>query len=126
MPEHDTLYFSAQQFLNHTCRCRVRQLTMPRLNPLFHRPRPMRIVLQKFFVMISFDHERLHLAQSFDQHFRRVTEIGDETETARASVKGKAERVYRVMRHRERLHRDVANGERRAGPKNSPVTMSLE
>ena len=99
---------------------------MPRLNPLLHWPRPMRIVLQKFFVVIGFDHERLHFPQSFDQHFRRITEIGDEAETTRARVKGKAERIYRVMRYRERLHGDVANRERRAGPKNSPVTMSPE
>ena len=42
----------------------------------------MRIVLQKFFVVIGLDHEHVHLAQALDQHLRRITEIGDETETA--------------------------------------------
>ena len=42
----------------------------------------MRIVLQKFFVVIGLDHERLHLAQSFDDQFGHVTEIGDESEAA--------------------------------------------
>lgn len=41
MAEHDALDFSRQQFLDHTdCRC-IRQVPMPRLDPLFHRPRPM-------------------------------------------------------------------------------------
>ncbi len=82
MAKHDALDFSRQQFLDHIHRCRIRQVPVPRLDPLFHRPRPMRIVLQKFFVMIRFDHERLHLAQSLDHHLRRVTQIGNETEAA--------------------------------------------
>jgi hypothetical protein len=32
--------------------------------------------------MIRFDYERVHFAQSLDDHLRRVTEIGDETEPA--------------------------------------------
>ena len=81
----------------------------------------MQIILQKFFVMIRFNHECLHFAQSLDHHLRRVTEIGDEAEAARSCVKGKSQRVDGVMRHRERLHRDVANRELRTGPKNPPV-----
>ena len=62
MAEHDALDFSRQQFLDHTYCRRIRQVPMPRLDPLFDRPRPMRIILQKLFVMIRFDHERLHSA----------------------------------------------------------------
>ena len=47
----------------------------------------MRIVLQKFFVMIRLDHERVDLAQPLDHHLRRVTKIGDEPERARAGMK---------------------------------------
>ncbi len=54
---------------------------MPRLDSLFYRPRPMRVVLQKFFVVISLDHERLHLPQPFHDHLGHVTEIGDKTES---------------------------------------------
>ncbi len=32
MSEHDALDFPRQQFLNYARRCRVRQVTMPRLN----------------------------------------------------------------------------------------------
>ena len=101
-------------------------MTMPRLDSLFDGPRPMRVVLQKFFVVIGFDHERLHFAQSLDHHLRRVTEIGDEAETAGASVKSKTERIDSIVRHGERLHPDIANGELGAGCKNSPVSMSIE
>jgi hypothetical protein len=88
MAKHNSLDFSRQQFLNHACRGRVRQMTVPRLDSLFHRPRPMRVVLQKFFVVIGLDHQRLYLAQPFDDHLGRVTEIGDKTEATRTCVKG--------------------------------------
>ena len=72
--------------------------------------------------MIRFDHERVHFAQSLDDHLRRVTEIGDETEPARSCVKGKSQRIDSVVRDGERLHCDVANRKLRTGPKNSPVS----
>src|SRR5216117_2221979 len=101
-------------------------MAMPRLDSLFHRPRPMRVVLQKFFVVIRFDDERLHFAQALDHHLRRVTQIGDESETTRTGVKGESQRIDRVVRYGKRLHRDIANGELGSGPKDSPVTMSLK
>src|SRR5437588_10147316 len=101
-------------------------MSMPRLNPLFHWPRPMRIVLQEFFVMIRFDDERLHFAQALYNHFRRVSEIGDETEPARSRIKGKPKRIDRVMWHGKSLYRNVANGKLGAGPENSPVPMLLK
>ena len=61
----------------------------------------MRIVLQKFFVVVRLDDDRPHFAQPLDNHLRRITEIGDETETARASLEGEPDRIDRVMRHRE-------------------------
>jgi hypothetical protein len=62
-------------------------MAMPRLDSLFHRPRSMRVVLQKFFIVIGLDHERLHLAQSFDDHLGHVAEIGNEAEAACAGLK---------------------------------------
>jgi len=121
MAEDDALDFSRQQFLDHAYRRRIRQVPVARLDPLFHRPRPMCIVLKKFFIMIRFDHERVHFAQSLDDHLRRVTEIGDETEPARSCVKGKSQRIDSVVRDGERLHCDVANRKLRTGPKNPPV-----
>ena len=126
MSKNYTFDFSRQQFLDYTRRRCVRQMAMPRLNSLFHRPRPMRIVLQKFFVMVRFDHERLHFAQSFDHHLRRITQIGNESEPARTGVKGKPQRIDRVMRDRERLHRDVTDRKLGTCHKDSPVAMSLK
>src|SRR5262245_4709225 len=37
----------------------------------------------------------------------------------------KAQRIHRVVRHGERLHRDIANRKLRAGRKQSPVATSL-
>ena len=80
MPEHDALDFSGKQLLDHARGRGIGKMTVPRHDPLFHRPGTMRIVLQKFFVVIGLDHERVHFAQTLDQHFGRVTEIGDESE----------------------------------------------
>src|SRR6266480_677076 len=126
MAEHDTLDFSRQQFLDDARRGRVREVPMTRLDSLFHRPRPTRIILQKFFVMIGFDHERLDLAQAFHNHFCRVAEIGDETETARARVTGKPKGIDSVVWHGECLHGHVADGELGARAKDSPVAILLE
>src|SRR4029453_5187197 len=101
-------------------------MAMTRLNSLFHWPRPMRVVLQKFFVVVGLRDERLPSAQSFNDHLRRVTEIGDEPETARSGVKDKSKRIDGVMRYWECLHGNVANGELGAGPKNPPVSMLSE
>ncbi len=62
MSEHDALDFSRQQLFDHAGGGGVGKMAMPRLNPLFHRPRPMRIVLQKFFVVVGFDDQRVNFA----------------------------------------------------------------
>ena len=110
MTKHNALDPARQQLFDHARRRRVREMTMPRLDPLLHRPGPMLIVLQKFFVVVRLDHNRPHLPQTFYDHLRRVTEIGDEPETAGASMQREADRIDRVVRDSERFHRDVADG----------------
>ena len=126
MSEHSALNFSRQQFLDHACRGRVRQMTMPRLDSLFHRPRAMRVVLQKFFVVIGLDHERLHLAQAFNNQFGHVPKIGDEAEAARSGVKNEPQRIDGVVRHGECLHCNVANGKFGTGLKDPPISTSFQ
>jgi hypothetical protein len=82
--------------------------------------------LQQFLVVIGLDHERLHLAQSFNNQFRHVTQVGDESEASRAGVKREPQRIDRVVRHWERLHGGVANRKLGAGRKDSPVPVALE
>ena len=67
MSEHDARDFAGQQLRDDGGRGRVGEMAVPRLDSLFHRPGPMRIVLQKFFVVIRLDHQRLHLAQALDR-----------------------------------------------------------
>ena len=100
-------------------------MSVPRLDALFHRPRPVRVVLQKFFVVISLDHERSHCSQTFGDQLGHVTEIGDEPEAARASVEHESERIHGVVRHWERLQRDIADRKLSACHKQSPVPTSL-
>jgi len=100
-------------------------MSVPRLDALFHRPRPVRVVLQKFFVVISFDYERLHFSQAFDDQLCHVTEVGDKPEAARAGVKHEPEGINRVVRHGERLHGDIADRKLSASLKQSPIPTSF-
>ena len=84
----------------------------------------MRIVLEKFLVVIRFDDERVHLAQTLDQHLRGTAEIGDITRGRSPGVKRVADWLDCVMRHGESLHRDIADGEFRAGAEQTPVAMT--
>ena len=60
MSKHDPIDFSGKQFFDHGGGRVIREMSVPRLDPLFHRPGPMRVALQKFFVVVSLDHERVH------------------------------------------------------------------
>jgi hypothetical protein len=126
MSQHNAIDFAVQQFLNHRRGRVIGEMSMTRLNSLFDRPRPMRIALQKFFVVIGFNHQRVHLAQAFDDHFCCVTEIGYEPKTAGARVKREADGIDRVMWNGKGLDVDVANRELRAGTKDSPVPMLIQ
>src|SRR6476646_5510564 len=119
MAEHDTFNFSRQQLLEDAGRGGIGKVAVSRHDPLLHRPGPMRIVLQKFLVMIRFDNERMHLPQVFDQHFCRITKISDETEATIAGMKRVTDWVYRIVRDGKTLHQDIADGELGAGAKNS-------
>ena len=124
MTEHDALEFSGEQLLDHGRRRCIRKMTVARLDPLLHRPGPMRIVLQKFFVVVRLDHERVDLAQPLDHHLCRVTKIGNEPKRARAGVKRVADRIDRIVRDGKSLNGDIADRKIRTGPKQPPVPVS--
>lgn len=123
MTEHDPLEFPGKQLLDHGGRRGVRQMPVPRLDPLLYRPGPMRIVLQKFFVVIRLDHQRVDLAQPLDHHLGRVTKIGDESERARAGMKRVPDRIDRVVRDGKSLDGDIADRKIRTSPKQPPVAV---
>ena len=98
---------------------------MPRLDALFHRPGTVRVVLQKFFVVIGLDNQCLHMAQPFHDHFGNVTEIGNKSEAAGTGGKHEPERIDRVVWHGKRLHCYVADRKLRPGHKEPPIATSL-
>src|SRR5438093_4531146 len=126
MAEHDTIDFSRKQFFDHDGGCVIGEMSVPRLNPLFHRPGPMGIVLQKFFVVVCFDDQGMNLPKPFHNHLGRVTEIGDESESARSRIERESDRIDRVVRDREGLDQNIANGELGAGAEDPPVAMSIQ
>ena len=98
-------------------------MTVTRLDPLLHRPGPLRIILQKFFVVICLDDERMDLAQPLDHHLRRVTKIGNKPKCARAGVKGVADGIDRIMRDWKSLNGNIADRKLRACPEQPPVPV---
>ena len=78
----------------------------------------MRIVLQKFFVVIHLDHERLHLAQALKRQARRLAQIGDVTERARPGVKGEPDRLERIGADRFRGQGIAINRDRKFSAEN--------
>ena len=124
MAEHDPLQFSAEQLLDNRRGRRVREVAVARLDPLFHRPGPMRIGLQHFLVVVRLDDERVHLAQPLDHHLRRVSKIGHEPERALPRMERVSDRIDRVMRHGKRLDMNIANRKIRAGLEEPPIFVS--
>ena len=61
----------------------------------------MRIVLQKLFVVIRFNDERLHLAQPLDRQAGGMTEIGNIAERVLAR-RGRCNRPVRPHRAEQR------------------------
>ena len=84
----------------------------------------MRIVLQKFLVVVCLDHERVDLAQPLDHHLRRVAKVGNEPQRARARVKRVSHGIDRIVRDRKSLDSDIADRKVRAGPKQPPIPVS--
>src|ERR1051325_7638430 len=98
-------------------------MSVARLNSLLHRPGTMGIVLQEFLIVIGLDDKRLHQTQPLDQHFGRVTEISHKSETGRATMERKPDRISGIMRHRKCLDGNVADGKISAGSKQTPVPV---
>ena len=96
---------------------------MARLDALFYRPGSLRIVLQKFLVVIRLNDERLHLAQPLDCKAGGMTEIGNVAKRGRARVEGVTDRLDRIVRDGKIFYRDVANRKGRTSAKNPPVAM---
>jgi hypothetical protein len=65
----------------------------------------------------------MHGAQTFDQHFGRVPEIGDEPKPAPARVESVPNRFDCIVRHRKGLNGNIANGEFRAGAEEPPMPV---
>ena len=97
-------------------------MTVTRLDPLLHRPGPMRIVC-KIFYRDGSRSRGCAPAQPLDHHLRRVTEIGDESERARAGMKRVPDRIDRIVRDGKSLDGDVADRKVRASPKEPPIAV---
>jgi len=94
-------------------------MSVPRLDPLFHRPGPMRVAPQKFsswLVSIT----SVCTCRSRSTIIFVANEVGDKPSPLRSGIKREATGIDRVVRHRKSLDKDVANLEFGAGAKDSP------
>jgi hypothetical protein len=126
MAKHHPFEFPAQQLVDYGRSRFIRKMTVAGLDPLFHRPRPMGIVLQKLFVVIGLDHEGMHFAEALDHGLGRVTEIGDEPKRAFAGVKRVPDRIDGVVRDRKSLDVDIADRKLGASLEKPPIPVFAE
>ena len=107
--EHHALEFPGKQLFDDRRCGGVREMAVARLDSLLHGPGTMRIVLQKFFVVVCLDHERVDLTQALDHHLRSITKIGYEPERARTGVKRVSDRIDCIVGDGKSLNGDIAD-----------------
>lgn len=88
---------------------------------LFERPGAFRAILQKFFIVITFENESVCIAHTFDGEAGGMTQIGEKTNGLVASMKGKSHGIDGVVRDVKRLNGEIADGKLVSGLEKMPV-----
>ncbi len=93
---------------------------------LLDRPWTFCVRRKQILVVVGFDKERLGFANSFKSHFRRVPEVGKETDGGFSGMKNEANRINGVMRDAEGSDGDILDFKIRAGFDNAPILVKIE
>src|SRR6201984_1673607 len=92
-------------------------------NSLFHRPRSFRIILQLAFVVISLDHQGMHLSDSFLNQLRGEPEIREESDRAVTAGSDETDRIDSIVRHIKGLNIQISNRKGAPGAKYRPRSI---
>jgi hypothetical protein len=88
----------------------VREMASAGEDTLLDYPR-IRTNLEHVEIVIGFEDEAIGLAEMNPHMIRQVAEIGTDGDFGAVGAEGESDRVSSVMRNRERVNIDIANGE---------------
>jgi hypothetical protein len=72
--------FGGHDFRHTIRRGFVREMTVPAENALLQIPRATHAILQKLYVVIGLEHQRVGRAEAFKDELRDVAKVGGETD----------------------------------------------
>ena len=99
----------------------VREMAVATEDSLLQTPRPFRVFLQHFQVVIRLEHEGARGADAFEHELRGVAKIGQETHVSRRCMQEKTDGIIRVVRHAEGVHGKIADLEGSAGGEEAEI-----
>ena len=94
--------------------CMIGEMTGARENALLDYP-GIRTDLQHFQIVIGFQHQAIGFAQMNFHQLGHVAEIGNDGHFGAVRTEGEADRVGSIVRNRECVHVNIADGEMLAG-----------
>src|SRR5438132_3254131 len=99
----------------------VREMTVPAEDALFDAPGALGVFLQQLQIVVCFQQQDVRGTDRLDNQFRRMAQVGQKTEVARAGPQEKTDRIARVVWNGKSIDANVTHLERRAGGKNAAV-----
>jgi len=106
--KNEVTQFRGDDLFGDLCRRVVREMAVAAENALLGGPRATSVVLKHFHVVVGFEHERMGGADAFDDEFRGVAEVGEETNVPGCGAQEEPNRIVRIVRHAESINPDVS------------------
>jgi hypothetical protein len=98
----------------------IAEVSVAAHDALLEHPGPRGVLLQQFQIMVGFEHERIGVADAFDDEFCRVTEVREHSDGLRAVADSESHGVLRIVRDTEGIDGQVTNFKRVASREESP------
>lgn len=117
MREHNMLELGRGDFTDHSRGLLVAQVAMPAHDSLLGRPRADLIFLEHFDVMVGFEDDQIHAADSFDHQFCCMAQIRDKRDRVRRCTQPEADRIAGVVGDAKGLDGEIADFKCAAGGK---------
>src|SRR4051812_41815549 len=104
----------------------IRKVAMAAEDTLLDAPRPARVVLEQFQIMIGLQKKHIASANALNDEFCGVTKVRKKADITRSRVNQKADWVSGIVRNAEGLDFHVANGKCGAGFENTKLQRRFE
>lgn len=119
--EENVPQFRGHDLFGDIRRSVVGEMAVTTEDSLLQTPRPFRVFLQHFQIVIGLEHERARGADAFEHELGGVAKIGQETHIPRRCMQEKTDGIIRVVRHAEGVHGKIADLEGSAGGEEAEI-----